>query len=577
MLNMAQKKANLSEKMISKKEAVKLLNEKAQRAEKAAKVWDNHPLFKGELSKITEAKTRQNAAINLTNQARYMRQLNEQETSAEFQRMAPANMMRLVQLTMTNLNRGNVFSEYAMETARDAIYYVKPFFSKSIGDPNNLFAERSRGYGASDDPYGFKNGRFGEDTEVGGYNGHNPAYGGQYKARNSSTNTNARKSAYETKETRFAGELANGSAEGTKVTFNTAPFGKTGNKYVPGFTKIYNGTNEQDTIAVQDPNTFEFLVVGKYYGVEIKQEVTDGVVSVEVVGTPKDENVTIESINAVARFDSETDYEGRHLGEVQLDMSVYELRPHRTSIGVSWTKLSEITLDASFNTQIDDILLTAAADTIHQQMDYAAFMEAYDFARANPEAYHVEFDAGYATVLNAEGKDINAGTKDSYQQNAQTFSSAISLASAALYSDINRGSVDKMICGISTVPYLKMNNGFEAKGVQDATGVFKFGELDGIELYQAPIEVIPHDEILCVHKNNKVENDVAIVYGTLIPFVSNKLEYPTFYTRAGLANFGDRAVLNQKYLSIIKIINLKDTYKGTAENPVGTVYNTYKA
>ena len=133
MLNMAQKKANLSEKMISKKEAVKLLNEKAQRAEKAAKVWDNHPLFKGELSKITEAKTRQNAAINLTNQARYMRQLNEQETSAEFQRMAPANMMRLVQLTMTNLNRGNVFSEYAMETARDAIYYVKPFFSKSIG------------------------------------------------------------------------------------------------------------------------------------------------------------------------------------------------------------------------------------------------------------------------------------------------------------------------------------------------------------------------------------------------------------------------------------------------------------
>lgn len=94
--------ANLSEKKIEKKVAMKKLNEKAARAEKAAKVWDAHPLFQGELSSIKEAKKRQNAAINLTNQARYMKQLNEQETSSEFQRMAPANMMRLVQLTMTD-------------------------------------------------------------------------------------------------------------------------------------------------------------------------------------------------------------------------------------------------------------------------------------------------------------------------------------------------------------------------------------------------------------------------------------------------------------------------------------------
>lgn len=571
MLNKSMKRANLSEQSISRKEAVKRLNEKAARAEKAAKVWDNHPLFKGELSKISEAKVRQNQAINLTNQARYMKTLNEQETSAEFQRMAPANMMRLVQLTMTNLNRGNVFAEYAMETARDAIYYVKPYFSKSIGDPTNKFAERSRAYNGPDsDPYGFDDDAR-QDTTVGGYNGYNPAYGGQKKARNATTNTNARKSIYESRETRFANELANGVADGLSVTFKNGPFGEKGENYVPGFTKIYNGTNEQDTIAVQDPNTFEFFVTGKYYGYKVTAEKTAEGVKVTVA---EDADVTVEkkaeitAINAIARFESENDLQGRHLGEVQLDMSVYELRPHRTSIGVSWTKLSEITLDASFNTQIDDILLSAAADVIHQQMDYAAFMEAYDFARTNPSTYTVHFDAAYSTDT-----DGATGTKDSYAQTAQTFSSAIALAGAALYSDIHRGSVDKMVCGVSTVPYIKMNNGFEPKGAQEATGVFKFGELDGIDVYQAPIEVIPDNEILCVHKNSKVENDVAIVYGTLVPFVSNKLEYPTFYTRAGLANFGDRAVLNPKYLSRIVIDNLKDRFLGTAENPAGIVYN----
>lgn len=126
-----------------------------------------------------------------------------------------------------------------------------------------------------------------------------------------------------------------------------------------------------------------------------------------------------------------------------------------------------------------------------------------------------------------------------------------------------------MVVGVSVAPYLKLNLGFEPKGLQDPTGVYKIGELDGIEVFKAPVEVIPDNEILCVYKNAKVENDVAIVYGTLVPFVSNKLEYPTFYTRAGLASFGDRAVLNKKYLARIVIDNLKDRFQGTATNPTG--------
>lgn len=571
MLQTRAMKKNLEEKKILKSTAVKKLTEKAARAEKAAQVWNNHPLFKGELSNLKEASKRQNAAINLTNQARFMKQLNEQETSAEFQRMAPANMMRLVQLTMTNLNRGNVFSEYSMETSRDAIYYIKPYFSRSSAANAGNFAERSMSFNAgaaNQDPYGFdtKEAEYG----VGGYNGNNPAYGGKKRANNGATNTNARKSIYESKETRFANELANTNnvaidGKVVTITWKNGPFGDDGTLYVPGSTKIYAGTDERDVIAFQDPNTLEYLVAQKFAGAVVTEtpRAADGTNAVvtKVDFSACDESVEVPAtVNAYARFESETDYEGVNLGEVNLYMSVYELRPRRTSIGVSWTKLAEITLDSSFNTQVDDLLLTSAADVIHSQMDLQAFKDAYSVALTNPAIYTVEFDAGYATnYKDAGGANIqNVGTKDSYEAIANTFPSAIEIAGAALYSDIHRGAINKLVVGVSVAPYLKLMAGFTPKGLQDPTGVYKIGELDGIEVYKAPIEVIPDNEVLCVYKNTKVENDVAIVYGTLVPFVSNKLEYPTFYTRAGLASFGDKAILNPKYLSRIIINNLKD-------------------
>lgn len=571
MLQSKKMKAPLQEKVILKTEAKKRLSEKAARAEKAAQIWDNHPLFKGELSKISEAKTRQNQAIHLTNQARFMKQLNEQETSAEFQRMAPANVMKLVQLTMTNLNRGNVFSEYAMETARDAIYYIKPYFSKSSAiDATGNFAERSMSFDAAttdQDPFGFNAGADGE-VGVGGYNGLNPAYGGKKRAYNGTTNTNARKSIYESAETRFANELANTAevAIADKVitiTWKGGPFGEKGEFYVPGSTKIYVGTDERNVIAFQDPSSLEYLVGQEYAGAVVTEEprAADGSTAVvtKIDLTACAESVTVpEKVNAYARFESEMDYTGKNLGEVNLFMSVYELRPRRTSVGVSWTKLAEITLDSTFNTQVDDLLLSSAADVIHGQLDLQAFKDAYAIAKTNPSIYFVEFDAAYST-----DKDGTSGTKDSYVDTANTFPSAIELAGAALYSDIHRGAINKLVVGVSVAPYLKLMAGFSPKGLQEATGVYKIGELDGIEVFKAPIEVIPDDEVLCVFKNAKVENDVAIVYGTLVPFVSNKLEYPTFHTRAGLASFGDKAVLNPKYLARIKINNLKDRIKAS--------------
>ena len=545
---------NKGNKQVTKAVAQKRMTEKAFRAEKAAKIWDQHPLFEGKLSGLTEDE-RQKTAIRLTNQARFMKTLTESETSTEFNRMAPANVMRLVQMTMTNLNRGNVFNEFAMETARDAIYYIKPYLSKPFSG-NETFANRSDSFDGdmSADPYGFK----------GGINSSN-----NYIERNS------RRTIYETTEDRFANELANGAESGSgpfTVTFKDSVFGAEGENYVPGYAVVYANHNPHNVIAFEDSTTYDLYIAPEYsVAFDVAKDDSNKVITVTKKETSGIEDeaekaaiekiqAEVKAVSAFARFASENDTDGDTMGEVNLLMSVFELRPHRTSIGVSWTKLAEITLGASFNTQCDDILLASAADVIHAQMDYRAFKEAYQLARTNPTNYTVTFNAAYTGTEKVGDSNATTFAKDSYVDNAQTFSSAIDIASTAVYEDRKRGAINKLVVGVDVAPYLKLNAGFSPKGLQEPCGVYKIGELDGIDVFKAPTEVLPKNEVLCVYKNNKVENDVAITYGTLVPFVSARLDYPTMYSRAGLATYGDRAILNRNYLARIVVVGLKDTY-----------------
>ena len=520
-----------NQKKVSVKEAQVKMSEKSYRAEKAAKVWDNNPLFKGEFSKIKESADRQRMAINVTNQARYLRKLSEEQVATEFHNMAPANMMRLVTLTANNSNRGNVFTEFAMETARDAIYYIKPTFSKPFSG-NDDFSART-----SDRKTPFGHG-LNDEALANNYTGE------------------ARKVLYESTEDRYSNELAEGKNDGSGVITFESEDGKPFDKgFINGYCQVYYGLEKDRVpVAFQDKDNGKFFINPDFEGLTIVLDANTG--KLTVTGTCDYPEFELGKVNAFARYASETDYEGTHLGEVDLAVSVFELHPQRTSIGVSWTKLSEIVLDASYNSQVDTMLLSYATDFIKAQTDYRAFRDSYNLARTNPKDFLVTFDAAYSTVSSE-----NPGTKDGYLDNAQTFSSAIETASNVLYENIKRGAINKMVCGPDAATYLKLMAGFSPKGLQDPVGVYKFGELDGIDLYKAPSDVIPSDEILCVFKNAKVENDVAIVYGTLVPFVSTKLEYPNFYTRAGLASYGDYAVLNKKYLTRIKIANLKDTLK----------------
>src|SRR5574344_2077285 len=83
--------------------------------------------------------------------------------------------------------------------------------------------------------------------------------------------------------------------------------------------------------------------------------------------------------------------------------------------------------------------------------------------------------------------------------------------------------------------------------------------MNGIPLFKVPSSIIPNNRILTVYKNEANEADVSIVFGTLVPFFSTgTIVRKNFYKEAGIASYGDWALLNKRYLGIIEIDGIKD-------------------
>lgn len=279
--------------------------------------------------------------------------------------------------------------------------------------------------------------------------------------------TGYRKAIYEVTEDRINQELATAPkvgeagknwAAGAKVTvdekeLDTVTFtfaekdgkwGENGEKLLKGYTVVYYGTNENDVVAIETSRAVNgstaFAVVDTEYVNSVKWgEGKNSHVLTVVLNKALPEG---KELNCFARFDSENDFEGDYLGEVEIKMYDYQFEPRPTSIGVSWSQLSEIELDTSFNLSAEEYLVTYAAQAIKVALDYKAIRLAYQQAKLNKK-YHVEFDAAYATSFVDEDGDTvtNAGTKDGYVANAQTIGLAIETVGDNMLNDIDLISV----------------------------------------------------------------------------------------------------------------------------------------
>ena len=520
---MAARKENAALREATRKHLAR--TEREFRGAKFVESWSRIPKIGAGLTQLPEAVAR-NTAINLQTQAASMSKMTEAQLSTSFQGFTPENMLRLVRLAMPNTCCNKVFTEFAMESAKDSIKYIKPVYSKTVHDGDLHDKHTSNTAGAYGDASQYK------DT----YNDINE--------------DDFQRALYENTEDRFTQELIN--IPGTSGVFTIpAKAAEDGNpavyaaKLIKGYMKVYDG-DETHPIAEENKRTGNFFVnTAEYPKATVKVEEAAGAITITVDGIDDKTN-----IKAFARFDLEDDFLGDNLGEIELVMSDYKFEPRPTTIGVTWSQLAEITLDASFGLSAQDMLVTYAGDAIRINLDLRSFKLAYGVARSNKD-YVVEFDAAYGNGENIEG----------YFHTAQTFPSAVDTVTDIMVNDINRGGVSRMVAGFSAGSYLKLVKGtFSEKGRQSAKGIYQIGEFGGIPTFKAPSSIIPTNEIMCVWKDDENEGDVAIAFGTLVPFFNTGIiQRKNFYKEAGLATYGDWAVMNRRYLALIRIKGLKDT------------------
>jgi len=556
------------------------------RADRLVNAWSKVPeIGKGiKQLPLTEAR---NVAINLDRQLNWMQNLKESQLATALNDFTPENMLRLVRLAMPNILRNKVFTEIALESTKDSIKYIRPHFAKTAnGHP---LLDRSPDY-----------------------DGHNGAYPTAYdpwdyddlQMPGNINADNFRRALYEDTRDRVNSELANAplSAEvtlaagansvvanfkdmsatiGGEVGFESKKWGTNGANYVDGYIYIYFGDKttpgtgikasrlEQNVIAVQDKASKAFFAApgftvtgtfsnGTYtISVDVAAKIPDG------NGGEIDNPAIGKKVFVYGRFNAESDFEGNYLGEVQISMDEYFFRPSMTAIGVSWSQLTEITLDTGFNVSAEEYLVTYASQEIRAQLDYQAFRWAYGLAKSNARHnpnYIYHFDCAYSTTNVGGTPPANPyGTKDGYVQNAQTLVNAIEAVGDVIYDELNRGGVSRLVAGPSACSYIRLNTSYTPRGKQTQNGSYQYGALDDLLVFKVPSVIIPTNEILCVWKDDQVENDVALAFGTLVPFFSTGIiQRKNFYKEAGIATWGDRTCLNRRYLALIVLDNLKD-------------------
>jgi hypothetical protein len=620
-------------------------SDKNFRADRLIEAWSRIPEIGAGLKEM-DISTARNVAINLDRQTAFMQNLRESQVATALNDFTPENMLRLVRLAMPNIIRNKVFTEFALETTKDSIKYIRPFFSKTAnGHPLNDKSPDYDGFNdtveADYDPWGYsKGGEFnGDDFRKALYEDtrdrHNQelANGIVAEVTDSAINSPLARASALTANTEkefailFKKIPDTETGVSKEAIFESGKWGTDGSLYVDGYTYIY-GYNpgdslekvEQQVIAIQDKGSGQFFaapgfsieltksptvrdkflvappkiagtlpatspvaaadggldladnskVINPGYGGNLPAVLAStGVMMVKITPNAADSALLPSwfqdgktEVRAYGRYNSESDFEGNYLGEVEIRMDEYMFKPMATTIGVSWSQLTEITLDTSFNISAEEYLVSYASQEIRSALDYKAIRLAYAVAKTNakhnPNYYYV-FDAAYNTVNMPAPATGVQGTKDGYRDNAQTFVNAIDAIGDVIYDEINRGGVSRLVAGPSACSYMHLNVGYSPKGKQNQSGSHQFGELDGMPLFKVPSSIIPTNEVLCVWKNDAVENDVSIAFGTLIPFFSTGIiQRKNFYKEAGLATYGDWAVLNRRYLAIIAIENLKD-------------------
>jgi len=252
------------------------------------------------------------------------------------------------------------------------------------------------------------------------------------------------------------------------------------------------------------------------------------------------------SIQVEYNWDSENTGNYDEFGQAKINIVKHKLEAKISPLGFSYTKLVELIIGTTGLGDAKEILTKSVAEELMKARDYRAVQLGRWCGKSN-------------TTIMMDTNFANAGA-DSEWEHAQMVTGYINKAGNAIFNDLKRGAISKIVAGPGACTYLSFNKTWTDDYSQPEIGLHLVGKIGRAEVYKCPADanLVANNEIMCIYKNPANEADSAITFGTLIQmFDAGTLTYPqTFKTEGALAHFGDAKVVEKKYIRMLTLSNL---------------------
>lgn len=258
------------------------------------------------------ARTARNLAVILENQERHMKNLTETQISNAFQ-STPQTVVKVIRLGYPNSVRGDIFTEWSMQTMKDTMYKIETIYDRT-----------KRGATQGNVMY--------ENTAD------------RYASEIESVTVNA---------------TATDNFTGTLAVVPLRPY--TARILLNGFPIANDngsGVFVGSSLSTSTASTVDYTTGA--YDITFASALT-----------------TADSFTIQWNHNSEVAALYGEQGQVNIQLVGYDFRAKPYPIGFSWSKMTELLMDSALQSDAEEVLITAGADELKKSLDFQALKMAY--------------------------------------------------------------------------------------------------------------------------------------------------------------------------------------------------------
>ena len=307
--------------------------------EKLYEKWSKNTVGGKDLQKVMQSNPTKakNIALALHMQEKYLRGLSEAIVSTSFS-TRPENLLRAVKIGVANSNRGDIFTEYPLQTTDDAIFYIWMTYEQSL-----------RGSTAGERVY----------EKI------NQFYAGEQSIEAKGTGNGSTK-AYTCAATTYLPVIP----RTVNIIVNGALVAKdNGDGTISDFT---SGT----ILDTSSTNTVDY---------------TTGIVTLNFVNNVPNGHV----IKVMYNWSSENSTNFDSLGTVGITLEKKRFNARPMPLGYNYSMMTQIALETTGIGSAQDLLMTTVGEEHAKSRDYKAVQRARQIANSNATA---SFDCDFAAV-----------------------------------------------------------------------------------------------------------------------------------------------------------------------------------